>query len=141
MARSVADHGYVLETGRIVLEDTDLTTLSPDQMRDRRGPFAGLNGLITPYTLTVTDLANGCTHADTVVVTLSQDPPVANAGPDQTVGASAYTWTGTPDPLDTVTPTPTDRPVRLSFAPSTLSIGAMAASKLRPCHCGGSSFM
>lgn len=63
------------------------------------------------YTVEVTNLTNGCTSTDDVVVTLSQDLPVADAGPDQTLtcvtlsvildagqstpaGSIDFTWSG-----------------------------------------------
>src|SRR5207247_1338880 len=40
------------------------------------------------YTLTVTDLANGCTGTDTAVVTQDVAHPVSNAGPDTRITCS-----------------------------------------------------
>ena len=37
------------------------------------------------YTLTVTDLANGCTGTDTVLVADNDDPPTADAGPNREI--------------------------------------------------------
>ncbi len=87
------------------------------------------------FTLVVTDNAGASSAADTVNVTVNPAPPVnqpptANAGPDQTVTIAAgqsniavtldgsgssdpdgtistYTWTGSPNPADTVSPTVT----------------------------------
>ena len=47
----------------------------PQPTTDRPGTF----------TLTVTDLANGCTDLDAVVVAIDQRLPTANAGPDRTI--------------------------------------------------------
>ncbi len=87
------------------------------------------------FTLVVTDNNGASSAADTVVITVNPAPPVnqpptANAGPDQTVTIAAgqsniavtlngsgssdpdgtistYTWTGSPNPADTVSPTVT----------------------------------
>jgi hypothetical protein len=45
------------------------------------------------FTLTVTDLANGCTDVDTVLVDDTVDEPAADAGPDQTLDCTAGTVT------------------------------------------------
>ncbi|MEY4926421.1 MAG: hypothetical protein RI894_857, partial [Bacteroidota bacterium] len=65
------------------------------------------------YTVTVTDLRNGCTNIDQVQVTVDRTPPNANAGPIQildcrttsvTIGATSltpnvtYSWTSTAGP-------------------------------------------
>ena len=40
---------------------------------------------VNTYTVTVTDATNGCTASDQVVVTLNNNPPNANAGPDKII--------------------------------------------------------
>ncbi len=63
------------------------------------------------YTLVVTNILNGCTATDSVLITADQSPPSVDAGPDQTISceqpvvtldgggsdsgpAIVYTWTG-----------------------------------------------
>ncbi|MBK8473218.1 MAG: hypothetical protein IPL33_14295 [Sphingobacteriales bacterium] len=44
---------------------------------------------LTPYTVTVTNTASGCTSSDAVVVTLNNTAPTASAGSDQTLTCTA----------------------------------------------------
>jgi hypothetical protein len=93
---------------------------------DVESPVVNLPAGVHEFTLTVTDNDGAVSAQDTVIITVNQ-PPVANAGTDQQInlpaGASAvgvslsgsassdpdgtiaaYTWTGAPDPDDTVNP-------------------------------------
>jgi hypothetical protein len=73
----------------------------------------------TTYIVTVTYI-NGCTATDNVVVTVNKTPPVANAGPDQTVtctvpsvtltatGGTSYLWNNNITNSATFTPSATN---------------------------------